>query len=218
MFRTEASYSFFEKKIIPRARFFYISGNKFVEEDITDDHDQLVKAFNREFSTYSPTDSNLADSHYPAFGGGPYVFTGAGLSLNFGILRPNIFYDPVQMTNLVTPNAGVDIKVTEKLSISFDYWYLSAEQAPVGADYDPVAGVYYPRTLSKYLGNELDLYAEYCVNEYITFSLLGGLFLPGDYYREQRGDEDLLCIAAAPRFDGGANDAWVIEAAVTYCF
>jgi hypothetical protein len=215
-FTTGASYSFFDEKVVPRAKFYYVSGNKFTGDDITSG--QLVRSSNREFSVYSPTDSNLADSHYPAFESGPYVFAGMGYNLNAGILRPDTFYDPYQMTNLIAPNAGIDLTINDKLSLSLDYWYLHTQQPPIGADYDPVNDVYLPYTLPGYLGNELDVYAEYYVNDNITFSFLGGIFFPGDYYHKRRGDADLLGVAAAPRFDGGACNAWVIEAAVTYSY
>jgi hypothetical protein len=122
------------------------------------------------------------------------------------------------MTNLIAPNAGIDLTINDKLSLSLDYWYLHTQQPPIGADYDPVNDVYLPYTLPGYLGNELDVYAEYYVNDNITFSFLGGIFFPGDYYHKRRGDADLLGVAAAPRFDGGACNAWVIEAAVTYSY
>ncbi|MFH1878970.1 MAG: hypothetical protein ABH883_09210, partial [Candidatus Omnitrophota bacterium] len=216
MFFTGASYSFRDDRIVPRARFFYISGNKFTGGDITDG--QIVKSANREFSVYSPTDSNLADTHYPAFDMGPYVFSGMGDNLNQGIPRPNTFGDPYQMSNLIAPAAGIDIRLTDKFSVSLDYWYLHTEQLPVGADYDPVKDEYHPYTLPGDLGSEFDIYAEYSVNDNIRYSFLAGIFFPGDYYRKRRGDEDAAGIAASPRFDGGASNAWVIEAAVTYVF
>jgi hypothetical protein len=215
-FFTGASYSMLEETVVPRAKFYWVSGNKFTGDDIGSQ--QLVHSSNREFSVYSPTNSNLADSHYTAFEGGPYVFMGMGYNLNNGILRPNTFYDPYQMTNIIAPNIGVDMMLSDKLFLSLDYWYLHAQQPPIGADYDPVNDVYSPYTLSSNLGNELDLYAEYYVNDYITFSFLGGIFFPGAYFHTRRGDQDLLGVAAAPRFDGGASNAWVIEAAVTYSY
>lgn len=216
MYNAGASYSFFEGRMVPRAKFYYISGNKFVGEDITDG--RLVKSANREFSNYSPLNQNLSDSFYPAFSAGPYVFAGMGNSLNQGILRPNTFGDPYQMTNLVTPDVGVDLKVTDKLTVNLDYWYLRSAEPGIGAEYDELTGLYSPYTLPAYLGNEFDIYAEYEVNKYITFSFLGGLLLPGDYFRKNRGDADLLGISPAPRYDGGAANPWMIEAAVNYRF
>lgn len=216
MFNAGASYSFCDGKIVPRAKFYYLSGNKFVGDDISDG--QLIKNVNREFSNYSPCNTNLSDSFYPAFDGGPYVFSGMGYSMNQGILRPTTFGDPYQMTNLVTPNVGMDLEFFGKLTVSLDYWYLQSAEPPIGADYDDITGMYSPYTLPSYMGNELDLYTEYAVNDNIVLSFLGGIFLPGDYYRKKRGDADLLGIAAAPRFDGGASTPWMIEAAVTYSF
>ncbi|MDD4013817.1 MAG: alginate export family protein, partial [Candidatus Omnitrophica bacterium] len=214
MFTAGASYSLLDERVKPRADFYYLSGNKFVGDDITGG--QIVKGHNREFSTYSPLNGNLSDSFYQAFEKGPYVFAGMGNSLNNGILRPNSFGDPYVMTNLIAPNLGLDMAITEKLEVSLDYWFLRSAEKAIGADYDPVSGVYSPYTLPSYMGNELDLYAEYKVNRYIVFSLLAGIFFPGDYFRKNRGDGDILGIAAAPRYDGGASNAWMLEAAVTY--
>ncbi len=211
-----AAYSFFEGKVIPRAKFYYLSGNKFVGDDIIDG--QIVKNVNREFSNYSPCNTNLSDSFYPAFDGGPYVFCGMGSSMDQGILRPTTFGDPYQMTNLATPNIGVDFEFFGKLTVSLDYWYLRSAEPAIGADYDEDTAVYSPYTLPTYLGNELDLYTEYAVNDNIVLSFLGGIFLPGDYYRKRRGDDNLLGVASAPRFDGGVSTPWMIEAAVTYSF
>jgi hypothetical protein len=216
MFNVGASYPFFDGKVVPRGKFYYLSGNKFVGDDISDG--QIVKGVNREFSTYSPLNMNLADTYYPAFDGGPYVFAGMGNSLNQGILRANTFGDPYQMTNLITPNVGMDIKVTEKLTLNLDYWYLRSAEPGIGADYDDTTGTYSPYTLPVDLGHELDIYGEYAVNKNITLSLLAGLFIPGDYYRKRRADDDVIGISAAPRYDGSASNAWMLEAAVDYHF
>ncbi|MFQ5953357.1 MAG: hypothetical protein ACE5JK_08185, partial [Candidatus Omnitrophota bacterium] len=211
---TSASYSYLEDTIVPRYKFYYVSGNKFTGDDLTSG--QIVRSSNREFSVYSPTNSNLADSHYPGFDMGPYVFAGMGYSLNQGILRPNVFYDPYQMTNLIASNAGIDIMITDSFYVGLDYWYLRTQQPPIGADYDAVNDEFLPYTLPKDLGNELDIYCEYYVNDYITLSFLGGIFFPGDYFHTRRGDEDVLGIAPAPRYDGGATNPWMAEFAVTY--
>jgi len=211
-----ASYSFFEEKIVPRVRCYYASGDKFVGDDITDG--QLIKGRSRAFAVYSPTNSNLSDSHYPAFEDGPYVFMGMGSSLNEGILRPSTFADPYQMSNLIAPNVGVDLALTDKFTVNLDYWYLRTAEPPVGALLNPDTGLFDPYTLPTCLGNEFDIYAEYAVNDYITLSALGGIFLPGKYFRQQRDDGDVLGVISAPRFDGGASNAWLVEMAVTYSY
>ncbi|MFC1570628.1 hypothetical protein ACFL4E_02480 [Candidatus Omnitrophota bacterium] len=208
-----AEYSY-DEKIIPRSKLYYVSGNKFVGDDLSDG--QLVKGVNNAFSVYSPTDSNLADTHYPAFSSGPYVFTGMGNALNFGVWRPNTFSDPYQMTNLIAPNVGIDFYPTDHISISFDYWYLHTQQPPIGGNVDPASGMVTPFTLPSSLGNEIDLYIEYYPTDLITFSFLGGLFFPGEYFRKTRTDMDPLGIAAAPRYDGGASNAWQMEMAITF--
>jgi len=105
-----------------------------------------------------------------------------------------------------------------KFTLSLDYWYLSAAEKPKSANFDAASGTYHPFDLPKDLGNELDLYAEFIVTDNIKIDLLSGIFLPGGYYREQRGDGNILGIASAPRFDGGASNAWLIETGITYSF
>ena len=208
-----ALYSY-EDKIVPRAKLYYVSGNKYVGDDLSDG--QLLKGVNNEFSVYSPTDSNLADSHYTAFVSGPYVFSGNGNSLNMGVLHPNTFYDPYEMTNLITPNIGIDFYPTDQIYIAFDYWYLHTQQPPIGAHIDPATGAMSTYTLPRSLGNEIDVYVEYYPNDNITLSFLGGIFFPGEYFNEARDDADFMGIAAAPRFDGRSSNAWQVEAALTF--
>ena len=210
MFWLGASYNYSEK-ITPRARFYYISGNEFTGEDIT--AGGIMGPKNREFSVYSPTNSNLADTHYQAFDSGPVVFASMGNGMNTGIPRPNTFGDPYIMTNLIAPDIGIDINPTDRLSVSFDYWYLHAATPPVGVD---MGGATY--TLPRFLGNEIDLSVEYTITENIMVSFLGGIFFPGEYYRQERGDGDALSVIGAPRFDGGASNAWQAETAITLSY
>ena len=104
---------------------------------------------NNSFSVYSPTNANLFDTMYPA-SYGPYVATGGGYALNFGIARLSIFGDAYQLNDLILPDVGVDIKVTDKWSVSFDYWYLRSFEHAIGIQNSRAV------TLSSDLGHELD--------------------------------------------------------------
>jgi hypothetical protein len=215
MFWFGVSYNY-DDKITPRAKFYYISGNKFTGDDIT--AGQISPSRNKEFSVYSPTNSNLADTHYQAFDTGPVVFASMGNGMNTGIPRPNTFGDPYIMTNLIAPNIGIDINPTDKLTVSFDYWYLNSQTPPIGADYDAEKDSYSPYTLPSFLGNEINLFVEYRPTENMALSFLGGIFFPGEYYRKDRGDADVLGVISAPRFDGGASNAWQAETAITFSY
>lgn len=204
------SYSY-EEKLIPRAKLYYISGNKFNGDDLT--RGMLTPSVNREFSVFSPTNSNLADTHYPAFDAGPLVFTAMGSAFNAGIWRPDMFGDPYLMSNLIAPNVGIDIMPFDKLFISVDYWYLRSQEPPIGAD--TMMNTY---TLPSSLGNEIDIFVEYYAHENITLSFWGGIFFPGEYYRQSRGDGDPIGVATAPRYDGGASNAWQAETAITFTY
>ena len=61
---------------------------------------------------YSPTNANLSDTIYPA-AYGPYLATGGGYALNYGVARSSVFGDPYQLNDLILPNMGVDFQVTE---------------------------------------------------------------------------------------------------------
>jgi hypothetical protein len=207
MVHIDTSYTF--QKFIPRSRLLVSSGNKMDAEDVVSE--RFNSRSNNEFSVYSPTNMNLSDTVYPA-ACGPYVATGGGYALNFGIVRPGAFGDPYQLNNLILPNIGVDIQATEKWSVSVDYWYLKSFEHVLGIRDNRVV------TLSSDLGHEFDLYNRYNFTEYISFHFTMGIFLPGKYYHEKRDDRDVLGIAPAPRFDGDADPAYQIELATEIIF
>lgn len=203
----DVSYSF--EKITPRSKLLVSSGNKMDADDVVSG--QFTSRTNNAFSVYSPTNANLSDTIYPA-AYGPYLATGGGYALNYGIARPSIFGDAYQLNDLILPNVGTDIQITDKWSVSVDYWYLrSFEHATGTRDSRAI-------TLSSDLGHELDFYGSYDLTENISFNLLTGIFFPGKYYHERRDDEDILGLAPAPRFDGGADIAYQIEFATEITF
>jgi len=166
---------------------------------------------NNSFSVYSPTNANLSDTIYPA-AYGPYLATGGGYALNYGVARPSVFGDTYQLNDLILPNMGVDLQVTEKWSVSFDYWYLRSFEHAIGILNDRAI------TLSSDLGHELDFYSSYDLTKHISFNLLMGVFFPGKYYREKRDDGDVLGLASSPRYDGDADPAYQIELATEITF
>lgn len=204
---TDVSYRF--EKITPRSKLLVSSGNKMEADDVVNGH--FLSHSNYAFSVYSPTNANLSDTMYPA-AYGPYLATGGGYALNYGIARPSIFGDSYQLNDLILPNVGADIKITYKLSASLDYWYLRNFEHAVGTRDGRAI------SLSSDLGHELDFYGSYDITEKISFNLLTGIFFPGKYYHEKRHDEDVLGLASAPRFDGGADIAYQIEFATEITF
>ena len=203
----DVSYNF--EKIIPRSKLLISSGNKMDADDVLSG--LFTSRSNNAFSVYSPTNANLSDTIYPA-AYGPYLATGGGSAFNYGIARPSIFGDTYQLNDLILPNIGVDMQVTEKWSVSIDYWYLRSFEHAIGTRNDRAI------TLSSDLGHELDFYNSYDLTEYISFNLLTGVFFPGKYYHEKRDDEDILGLAPTPRSDGGADIAYQIEFATEIKF
>lgn len=203
----DVSYSF--EKITSRSKLLVSSGNKMNAEDVV--NGRFHSHSNYAFSVYSPTNANLSDTIYPA-AYGPYLATGGGYALNYGIARPSIFGDAYQLNDLILPNIGVDIQITDQWSVSADYWYLRSFEHAIGTqDGRAIA-------LSSDLGHELDFYSSYDLTEHISFNLLTGIFFPGKYYYEKRDDGDILGLAPAPRFDGGADIAYQIEFATEITF
>ena len=196
-------------KFTPHSKLLVSSGNKMEADDVL--NGRFTSHSNNAFSVYSPTNANLSDTIYPA-SYGPYVATGGGYALNYGIARPSAFGDAYQLTDLILPNIGCDIKITEKWSVTLDYWYLKSFEHAIGTlDGQAV-------TLSSDLGHELDFYSSYDLTERVSFSLLTGIFFPGKYYHEERDDEDILGLAPAPHYDGNADPAYQIELATEITF
>lgn len=198
----DVSYSF--EKIPPRSKLLISSGNKMDSNDVLSG--KFNSHSNNSFSVYSATNANLSDPIYPA-AYGPDVATGSGNALNYGIARPSVFGDAYQLNDLIMPNMGIDVKVTEKWSISFDYWYLRTFERALSIRDERVT------TLSSELGLELDFYKSYDLTKNMSFNLLTGIFIPGKYYREKREDSDVLGLAPSSRYDGDADPAYQIELA-----
>lgn len=207
MVHADASYSM--DKFTPRSKILVSSGHKMDKDDVL--RGEFNSHSNRSFSTYSPTNFNLVDSVYQV-GYGPYVATGRGYAANYGIARPGIFGDPYQLSDLILPNLGMDVQITEKLTVSIDYWYLRSFEHAHGTWNDRVI------TLSSDLGHELDFYSSYELTDNISFNLLMGIFFPGKYYREKRDDGNILGLAPSPRYDGDADAAYQIELSTEIIF
>ncbi|MDD5194572.1 MAG: hypothetical protein PHQ96_02715 [Candidatus Omnitrophica bacterium] len=207
----DISYEF--ERITPRSSFLLASGNKVTTDMVENGETEMTSSKNRAFSAYSPFNTNFANSIYPGFDKMPLVAMGNGWGLNYGINRPTTFGDPGLLENLILFNFGTDYKMTDKLSFSFDWWYLKAMEKGIGLLGDAA------KELPRDLGNELNLSANYEINENVTVSLLGGYFFPGKYYKETRDDtEGGSLFNPCVRGDGKANGAYQIELSVTFAY
>ncbi len=166
----------------------------------------LTSGKNRAFSVYSPLNANLADAITSTTITGPLVAMGRGWGLNYGINRPTTFGDPGLYENIILPGLGFDYQLTDKLSLTFDWWYLKAMEKGIGT-YDGIS-----KKLSSDLGNEIDLSFTYTLNNNVTLSLLSGYFFPGKYYKEERDDTTGTSLFTPfIRGDGKADGAYQIE-------
>jgi hypothetical protein len=199
------------KKFNPSVKFLVCSGNKTTTDMAQDD--TLTSAKNRAFSYVSPLNKNLADAissnNVDML---PIVAMGGGYGLNYGVGRPKTF-SVGDFENLIMPSIGLDYQVTEKLNVGVYEYYLSALERGVGIS----AGE--AKYLSQDLGFETDLFIDYKINENILVSLLGGYFLPGKFYKEEREDtEGGSLLTPFVRGDGQADSAFQIELAVEFQF
>ncbi len=208
-FYADTSYAL--NKLTPHFRFLYASGNK-VTTDMAADT-VLTSGKNRAFSVYSPLNTNLSDSLYPSFTkcSLPIVAAGDGYGLNYGIPRPTTFADPRLPDNTILYGLGFDWTVTKKTSFSLNWWYLMAAERGIGT-YNGEA-----KTLSRDLGNELDVSCTYALNDNISLSLGGGYFFPGNFYKEERDDAGSL-FTPIVQGDGKADNAYQIELSLTLSF
>jgi len=166
---------------------------------------ELTSGKNRAFSAYSPFNTNLADSLYPDPENLPLVAMGSGYGLNYGIGRPTTFEDPYLLDNIILFDLGMDYQLTDRLSLSLDWWHLRAVERGVGT----LGGV--SRELSPDLGDEIDLFFNYEMNENITLSLFGGYFFPGRFYKEERDDTEGSLFTPFVRGDGEIDGAYQAE-------
>ncbi|MFH0912812.1 MAG: hypothetical protein V1884_00805 [Candidatus Omnitrophota bacterium] len=203
MLYTDVAYGL--EKFTPRFKFLLASGNK-VDLDMVQNQDAtLTSGKNRAFSPSSPLNMNLSDSigncHSEIR---PLVAMGSCYGLSYGVPRPNTFY-ATDFDNLIITALGFEFKATGKLNIIFDGLYLESLERGAGM-LDGEA-----KYLSRGLGYEFDLIAEYQLNDNLLLSASGGYFVPGRYYKEKRDDTDGSLFNPYLRGDGHVNPAYQIE-------
>ncbi len=199
-------------KIKPSFSFLASSGNKVTSDMAQNQDETLTSGKNRAFSYYSPLNNHLGDtissSNVDIL---PIVAMGGGYGLNYGIPRPKTFASG-DFENLLMPSLGCDFNMTEKLCIGLYGYYLSSFEKGVGM-FNGEA-----KYLSRDLGSELDLFIDYILNKNILFSLLGGYFVPGRYYKEKRDDVEGSLFSPFVRGEGAVDNAYQFELAVEVKF
>lgn len=200
------------EKFTPSFQFLLCSGNKVNPDMALNEDETLTSGKNRAFSYYSPLNMNLGESISSSnVDMLPIVAMGGGYGLNYGLGRPKTFAAG-DFDNLIMPCLGLDFRATEKLLFSFFLYYLRSFQRGVGVWEGE--GKY----LSPDLGMELDAFIDYRINQNILVSLLGGYFIPGRYYKEEREDTQGSLLSPFVRGDGEADPAYQIELALEVSF
>ncbi len=199
-------------KFTPSFQFLLCSGNKVTPEMAKSGITTLTSSKNRAFSYLSPLNKNLDDSISGVNADSrPIVAMGAGYGLNYGVPRPRTFASS-DFDNLIIPSLGFDFDVTKKLCIGLYGYYLRSFEKGVGT-FDG-QGKY----LSRDLGQEIDLFIDYKLNNNTLISILGGYFFPGRYYKEKRDDTDGSLFSPYVRGDSDVDSAYQIELAVEFKF
>jgi len=208
---THAGYMFYSGfdyvfgKLVPELQFLFCSGNKATPEEAQAGDTTYSGSRNRAFSYSSPTNFNLSDTISSSNADMlPIVAMGGGYGLNYGVPRPDTFASG-DFENLIMPSIGFDYNFTDKLCLSLYGYYLRSFTKPVGT----LNGV--GKYLSQDLGYEADIFVDYKVNQQITVGFLGGLFIPGKFYKENRDDIDGSLFSPYVRGDGNTNNAYQIE-------
>ena len=192
-------------KFVPELQFLLCSGNKTTLDMAGDPEGVYVSGKNRAFSYSSPTNRNLSDAVSSSnVNMLPIVAMGGGYGLNYGVPRPGTFSSG-DFEDLIMPSIGFDYNFTDKLCVSLYGYYLRAFNRPVGTLNGE--GKY----LSQDLGMEADLFVDYKATKHINVGFLGGCFIPGRYYKEQRDDVDGSPFSPFVRGDGHANNAYQLE-------
>ena len=210
MFYMDIDYSL--GKVTPSLQFFLGSGNKVSLEDATTQATTLTSGKNRAFSYGSPLNDNLSDSISATHSDiRPVVAMGSGYGLNYGVPRPRTFAIS-DFDNIVIISPNFNLELAKNLSIGLYGYYLRSFERGVGTLNGKA------KRLSYELGYEADLSIDYKLNKNILISFLGGYFIPGKYFREERDDTEGSLFTPFVRGDGGANSAYQIEMSVELQF
>lgn len=181
------------------------SGNKVTPDMALNQDATLTSGKNRAFSYFSPFNKNLDDAVSSCHADiRPVVAMGAGCGLNYGIPRPRTFAVS-DFENLIMPSPRISFKLSEKIKLDLDGYYLMSFEK--GAGTLNGEGKY----LSRELGSEADLLIEYQLNKNTVISFLGGYFLPGEYFKEERDDAAGSLLSSYVRGDGRADCAYQVE-------
>jgi hypothetical protein len=192
-------------RLTPSLQLLVCSGNKVSLDDALSGATTLSGGRNRAFSYSSPANRNLQDAvstnNTDML---PIVAMGGGYGLNYGISRPGTF-SAGDFDNLIMPSLGMNYKFNECLNAGFYGYYLRSVERGVGV----LDGE--PKRLSADLGSEFDMIVDYEVRAGVMVSLLGGFFIPGNYYKELREDTSGSLLSPFVRGDGTPDPAYQLE-------
>lgn len=210
MFYSDLAYSL--GRATPSFKFLLASGNKLTPQMATDQDATFLSGKNRAFSYFSPFNTYLSDTigswHSEVR---PLVFMGNGYSLNYGLPRPSTSFSS-DFDNLIILAPALDFEISEKCGLDITFFYLQSFQRGIGTFEGE--GEY----LSRELGYELNINADYRWSKNLLFTLSTGYFFPGKYYKSFRDDSEGSVLSPYLRGDGKANSAYLVELSAEITF
>ncbi|MBI4577570.1 MAG: hypothetical protein HY722_15015 [Planctomycetes bacterium] len=211
--------------ITPTARALQASGNK----DTQQDYDAAAggvyrtRGGNRAFSVFSPLNTGLFDTVFPA-SPGPVLTMARGYTINYGMPRPHTFSDPHLAENLQAASLGFHLRHHSlPVFATVDWWYLRAQHPGFRRE----GGV--TRPLDPELGHEVDAIGTWLLSDHLSLQVIAAWFLPGAYYQGRRTANtagpfagilaDDFLLASPNVVSGGDPDpAWQFEGALNLNF
>ncbi|MEK6647336.1 MAG: hypothetical protein AABY84_11765 [Candidatus Firestonebacteria bacterium] len=205
------SYSIYDM-LIPKVGIIMASGNKITDADL--DALKLTGDTNNAFSVFSPSNTNLFDTQYPKKSG-PFIATGSGHAINYGIPRPGTFSNANLLENLDAKYIGLSAVPISYLYFSLDYWFLKSMETYPGTNSLSNGS---KTEFSNNLGSELDLFGSIQIRSNISFNIIYAYWTPGDYYKELRNQYSGTGFTPLVRADGIADGISQFEIGVEFLF
>jgi hypothetical protein len=197
---------------VPRAGIIMASGNKITNADL--ENAKLNGDSNNAFSVYSPSNIYLFDTQYPKKSG-PFIATGSGHAVNYGVPRQGTFSNANLLENLDARTFGFGFIPSDVTYFSVDYWMLNSIEGYPGTNSLTDGS---SRELSKNLGAEINIFGSLSIGKDMLVNLIYAYFIPGDYYKEIRNQYSGTGFVPLVRGDGKADPISQIEIGIEFFF
>lgn len=197
---------------IPKAGMILATGNKIRNADL--ENSKLTGDVNDAFSVFSPSNLYLFDTQYPKKSG-PFIATGSGHAINYGMPRQGTFSNANLLENLNALDFGFGLVPDSSVYISLDYWILKSIEAYPGTNSLTDGS---SRNLPTEVGTEMDIFCSLQLSSSVVLNLIYATFNPGAYYKERRNDYSGTGFTPLVRGDGKADNVSQLEIGIEFFF